>query len=884
MTFRTGIFFRQLHSGCAAVALLSAISVAPASARSFDDPLINAADDGRYESVLSLLQSGSSPETRGRFGVTPLMRAAYNGHDKVVVLLASQGAAVNAEDVGGETALHMAARAGRVNTVGLLLRAGADANRTDNEGWTPLMRAVNSGDADTVTSLLNAGADPALKNGFGESAYTLALDARDRGVAEAIYSGASLDKLKDNEALKNAVLAKSGARNYAAARDAIEGGGGFASVFAPALRRTASFLRIGGGDDANNAPVPVKRAPVLIVRDAKPGEQIPAAAAPQPEPAPLAPAQRYTGFKLAAGVVTDIPPAKAGRSSAGLPVPVLKAVSVDKLLKSASPAQAQETVEPVPAYARAEEKESVLPLWVRAFSDALFKGEKPGSRPEPAAIPASQVQLAQSAPSAAPAVVNGAEIETKSSGGFFSLPFFNNDDDEDNNAGDAVTGNIFYVQFGTFADQRAAISEWENLRARLPIMNEFYPKVVPVYLAAPDSLRFRLRAGVFALERDASEVCKYFYDKGVDCLVVEAAGDEQSRSFLSNMAPVDDILRRAGADLPEAPASSKRRTSGVSVIADASQSRTPVTGLPWLTEQTKDAPAAAPAPAKKSTAVASRDPRPVPVPLLKPGTPAVYAAARSAPEPAASAPAVKPKPAAPAIAALSSASGASSFPFAEKKAKKTTAAPAVSAPSSASVSPAPATAAKKKQDPFSRITSAAPKKPTAQPAPAPKQYAALDTQKNADSSSSSSYMRNYLDYRNKKNAPASDGAAAGAGTPSSAGTAGGSGLSEAIYVPKNIAKELWQGGDDVTSAARKKLGGDVYRVTVTGFPDREKAESFRTALNNKSLSVNAAVNYGSSLSGRQELRLSPVAASNADQICKTSYAYGYVCSYVPLLD
>jgi hypothetical protein len=141
----------------------------------FDNPLVNAADQGDKKEVLRLLQSGEIVDSRGDFGVTPLMRAAYRGDLPMVKLLVSAGADTDAVDLGGATALHLASRQGCKDVVEYLVKSGrATVNNKDDNGWTPLMRAVKNS-PDIVKILLDGGADPTIKNRWGQSAVNLAI-------------------------------------------------------------------------------------------------------------------------------------------------------------------------------------------------------------------------------------------------------------------------------------------------------------------------------------------------------------------------------------------------------------------------------------------------------------------------------------------------------------------------------------------------------------------------------------------------------------------------------------------------------------------------------------------------------------------------------------
>ena len=106
------------------VVFLSVVSVsfAPyAKVISFNNPLVDAADRGEYNKVLSIMKSSHFVDSKGSFGTTPLMRSSFHGHNKIVDLLLKNGADPNIADIGGATALHFAARKGNVKVMQSLL-------------------------------------------------------------------------------------------------------------------------------------------------------------------------------------------------------------------------------------------------------------------------------------------------------------------------------------------------------------------------------------------------------------------------------------------------------------------------------------------------------------------------------------------------------------------------------------------------------------------------------------------------------------------------------------------------------------------------------------------------------------------------------------------
>jgi hypothetical protein len=92
-----------------------------------------------------------------------------------------------AEPHTGSTSLHMAAANGHSDCVEMLLRAGADATIANTQGNLPLHWAVENRHAAAARRLLEApGADVLLRNSFGKSALTMAVQTGDDDLANTV--------------------------------------------------------------------------------------------------------------------------------------------------------------------------------------------------------------------------------------------------------------------------------------------------------------------------------------------------------------------------------------------------------------------------------------------------------------------------------------------------------------------------------------------------------------------------------------------------------------------------------------------------------------------------------------------------------------------------
>ncbi|MDA0780954.1 MAG: ankyrin repeat domain-containing protein [Rickettsiales bacterium] len=192
---------------------------AVADSSSFNNSLVDAADNGDIQEVRRLLNSGAKPDSEGDFGVTALMRAAFKGHLDVAELLIKSGAYVNAADIGGDTALHMASRSGNAKMVKMLLHYDAGIDAVDNQKWTPLMRSIMAKSPETTEILISEGADLNAKNNMGNSSIVQAAISGNESVLKVILSS---DKFSDiSEEQKDASVAIAKKRGYGKASQMI---------------------------------------------------------------------------------------------------------------------------------------------------------------------------------------------------------------------------------------------------------------------------------------------------------------------------------------------------------------------------------------------------------------------------------------------------------------------------------------------------------------------------------------------------------------------------------------------------------------------------------------------------------------------------------------
>ena len=120
--------------------------------------LLQAAENGDLENVLSLLEGGTQIEAQaGTVGKGVLHRAAKSKNAALCPLLLARGAELSARNQNGETPLHCAAAAGFSSAVWLLLNEGALLNSVDKRGWTVVHTAASTDHSGVVEMLLEEG-------------------------------------------------------------------------------------------------------------------------------------------------------------------------------------------------------------------------------------------------------------------------------------------------------------------------------------------------------------------------------------------------------------------------------------------------------------------------------------------------------------------------------------------------------------------------------------------------------------------------------------------------------------------------------------------------------------------------------------------------------
>ena len=171
-------------------------SIGNAFEENCDDKFVKNAALGNNMRIMERLNKGSSINSKNYNGQTALIEAALNGKIDTVNLLIKKGADLNQRGKSARTALMWACLAGEIQTVQSLLANGADINVKDRNNRNALMLAAKEGNDNIVRSLLEAGADPMAKDNNGATAYTLALGKGFKDVAKTITNYQELSQSK----------------------------------------------------------------------------------------------------------------------------------------------------------------------------------------------------------------------------------------------------------------------------------------------------------------------------------------------------------------------------------------------------------------------------------------------------------------------------------------------------------------------------------------------------------------------------------------------------------------------------------------------------------------------------------------------------------------
>ena len=161
--------------------------------------LLRAVQEGRLDTLASLIAAGANVNAKNEFGITPLAWSLTNGSPAMTLELLKAGANPKIPVPEAGTPLLAAARTGNANVINALIEAGVDVNEAEpRTGQTALMWAAAEGHESAVRALLAAGASIKVRSSRKESPLFFAVRKGSIGVVDALLAaGADVNERAD---------------------------------------------------------------------------------------------------------------------------------------------------------------------------------------------------------------------------------------------------------------------------------------------------------------------------------------------------------------------------------------------------------------------------------------------------------------------------------------------------------------------------------------------------------------------------------------------------------------------------------------------------------------------------------------------------------------
>ncbi len=129
-----------------------------------DQKIINAAANGDYNKVVSLVKKGRNVNAVNTLKWTPLAYACKYGYLEIAKHLVENGADINKKINTGASPLQIALNGGYLEIAEYLIQNEADLNTTDIVSMTPLHWMAKEGNIKAVKLLVDNGANINAKN------------------------------------------------------------------------------------------------------------------------------------------------------------------------------------------------------------------------------------------------------------------------------------------------------------------------------------------------------------------------------------------------------------------------------------------------------------------------------------------------------------------------------------------------------------------------------------------------------------------------------------------------------------------------------------------------------------------------------------------------
>mmetsp|Transcript_12450 Transcript_12450/g.30655 ORF Transcript_12450/g.30655 Transcript_12450/m.30655 type:complete len:164 (+) Transcript_12450:168-659(+) len=144
-----------------------------------DQAIHKAANLGKDDDVLNLLEEGVDPNVKGAQNRAAIHRAVSKDYHEIVQVLIEHKADVEAKDNNGYTPLHWAGMFGALESAKCLLEANANLGAASSTGDTALHLAAEKGKPEFITWALSEGAE-SVQNKAGVTPYALARKAKQK--------------------------------------------------------------------------------------------------------------------------------------------------------------------------------------------------------------------------------------------------------------------------------------------------------------------------------------------------------------------------------------------------------------------------------------------------------------------------------------------------------------------------------------------------------------------------------------------------------------------------------------------------------------------------------------------------------------------------------
>jgi ankyrin repeat protein len=169
--------------------------------------LIQAAETGKNDTLLNLLEKKVNPNCYGWDGMTPLHFAVQNGHLTTCKILIVNGAKVDAVDIDQRSPLLLAVHFNHLEIAEYLIQKDANPNIKDFDGLTPLFYAAAYGDYFLTDMFLFYGGNQKVKDQDGKNPFMVSIWGGFPSVAKLLLQYGADVNSSDNEGNSSLMLA-----------------------------------------------------------------------------------------------------------------------------------------------------------------------------------------------------------------------------------------------------------------------------------------------------------------------------------------------------------------------------------------------------------------------------------------------------------------------------------------------------------------------------------------------------------------------------------------------------------------------------------------------------------------------------------------------------